>query len=135
MTGIMMDTEVVLEDGTTNTLLEAYTNEEIGPEKIKTYKIVGGDQHREFSADRFFVYVRNVVERVHGDYNNKVPFKKNLLGRALSQYKTWMFRTVADRFDVERYDGIAGYTTKGRYRSAVPLGAVPFFNMLIPPRS
>ena len=133
MTGIMMDTEVVLEDGTTNTLLEAYTNEEIGPEKIKTYKIVGGDQHRDFSADKFFVYVRNVVERVHGDYNNKVPFKKNLLGRALSQYKTWMFRTVADRFDVQRYDGIAGYTTKGRYRSAVPLGAVPFFNMLIPP--
>ena len=133
MTGIMLDAEVILNDGTVTNMLEALTNEEVGVDKIKSYKIVGGDNHIEFSEDKFFVYVRNVVERAHGDYNNKVPFKKNLLGRALSQYKTWMFRTVADRFNVERYDGLAGYTTKGRYRSAVPLGAIPFFNMLIPP--
>jgi hypothetical protein len=133
MTAMMLSTEVIMKDGTKTNLLEVYNNPDLSVDNVAEYKIYGGDNFRKFDELQFIVYVKNVIHRTHGDYDNKIMFKNNLLGRALSQYRTWMYRTVADRFDTERYDGIGGYTTKGRYRSAVPMGILPFFNALIPP--
>jgi len=133
MTAIMLSTEVKLKDGTTTNLLEVYNNPDLSVEDVVEYKIYGGDEFRAFEEEQFIVYVKNVIHRTHGDYENKVGFKATLLGRSLSQYRTWMYRTYQDRFDTERYDAIGGYTTKGRYRSAVPIGIMPFFTALIPP--
>ena len=133
MAAIMLSTKVIMKDGTETNLLEVYNNSDLSIDDVTQYKIYGGDNFRDFEELQFIVYVKNVIHRTHGDYENKIMFKNNLLGRALSQYRTWMYRTVADRFDIERYDGIGGYTTKGRYRSAVPMGVMPFFNALIPP--
>jgi hypothetical protein len=44
-----------------------------------------------------------------------------------------MARTYTDRFDTERYDAIGGYTTKGKYRSAIPVFEIPLVNMIVPP--
>ena len=114
-------------------LLEVYNNSDLSIDNVVEYKIYGGDNFRQFEELQFIVYVKNVIHRTHGDYENKIQWKQNLLGRAVSQYRTWMYRTVADRFDTERYDGLGGYATKGRYRSAVPMGMLPFFNALVPP--
>lgn len=133
MAAIMLSTEVIMKDGTKTNLLEVYNNPDLSIDNVSQYKIYGGDTFRDFDEGQFIVYVKNVVQRTHGDYENKIMFKNNLLGRALSQYRTWMYRTVADRFDIERYDALGGYTTKGRYRSAAPIGVMPFFNALIPP--
>jgi len=42
-----------------------------------------------------------------------------------------MYRTYAARYSPEHYDAIAGYTRKGRYRSAAPvLGLIPLINKI-----
>lgn len=133
MTAIMLSTDVKLKDGTLTNLLEVYNNPDLSIEDVVEYKIYGGEEFKAFDELQFIVYVKNVIHRTHGDYENKVGFKATLLGRSLSQYRTWMYRTYQDRFDTERFDHIGGYTTKGRYRSAAPIGMMPFFTALIPP--
>ena len=133
MSAIMMDTKVILKDGTETSFFEVKTNKDLSVEDVQSYKPAGADNFMPFDEAQYVVYIKNVAHRVHGDYENKTVIKNTLLGRMLSQYRTWMYRTVADRFDSERYDALGGYTTKGRYRSAVPVGMVPFVNMFLPP--
>lgn len=133
LAGIMLDTTVTLKDETKTNLFEVYNNPDLSPADIDMYKIYGGDKFREFDELQFFVYAKNVVHTVHGDYENKMRFKRTLIGRSLAQYRTWMARTYTDRFDTERYDAIGGYTTKGKYRSAIPVFEIPLVNMIVPP--
>jgi len=75
---------------------------------------------------KMYQKVRRAIEMAHGDYNNPLKIKKKVLGRAASQFRTWMFEGYYSRFESQREDEILGYTgeaddkahiRKGRYRS------------------
>ena len=63
--------------------------------------------------------VRQVINRIHGDYNNPKLIKKKFLGRALTTFRTWMFEGIHSRFEKEKYDSILNRNVKGRYSSIV----------------
>jgi hypothetical protein len=54
----------------------------------------------------------------HGDYGSPLRIKNEFKGRALSQFRTWMFEGIATRFENEKEDTLLG-TRKGRYISLV----------------
>lgn len=74
--------------------------------------------------------IKRIVEMNHGDYNNALQIKATFGGRAISQFRTWMFEGFANRFESgENKDGTPNidyalsygseepYIKKGRYRS------------------
>ena len=67
--------------------------------------------------------IKRIIEMTHGDYNNPLLAKATVSGRALSQFRTWMFEGFANRFESEKEDFILSYgkedpyIRKGRYRS------------------
>jgi hypothetical protein len=67
--------------------------------------------------------IKRISEMTHGDYNNQLKVKSTAVGRALSQYRTWMFEGFANRFEGEKVDDMLSYgmdepyIRKGRYRS------------------
>lgn len=74
--------------------------------------------------------IKRIVEMNHGDYNNALQIKSTFGGRAVSQFRTWMFEGFANRFESgENKDGTPNidyalsygseepYIKKGRYRS------------------
>jgi hypothetical protein len=67
------------------------------------------------------------IERLHGNYSPTSPLmiKQNIGGRAISQFRTWLYESVATRFEVERVDHAIGTVVKGRYRT---LGGLLFQN-------
>ena len=140
MVGMMLDTEVTLADGTTMNLYEAYDSEGKLREDIKTYQTKSAKSAKPWDESEFFQYVKHIVEETHGDYNHSVMLKKTFLGRSLSTFRTWMYRTYAARYSPEHYDSIAGYSRKGRYRSAAPLlhlvpgiSSIPILSKFLPP--
>jgi len=67
--------------------------------------------------------IRRINEMNHGDYNSQLMVKETFAGRALSQFRTWMFEGFANRFESEKADHLLSYgldetfVRKGRYRS------------------
>jgi hypothetical protein len=67
--------------------------------------------------------IRRIIEMNHGDYNNQLMVKETFAGRALTQFRTWMFEGFANRFEAESVDHLLSYgleesfVRKGRYRS------------------
>ena len=67
--------------------------------------------------------IRRIIEMNHGDYNNQLMVKETFAGRALTQFRTWMFEGFANRFEAESEDHLLSYgleeafVRKGRYRS------------------
>lgn len=113
MIAVMMNVKATDPDGKEVNVWEAY--DENG--KIKEgYKIPGDESE-------LVRKIRRVIEMNHGDYNNALMIKKTLAGRAVSQFRTWMFEGFANRFETEKidYDLSYGqdedYVRKGRYRS------------------
>jgi hypothetical protein len=72
---------------------------------------------------RLIQKIKRISEMTHGDYNNQLKIKSTAAGRALSQYRTWMFEGFASRFEREGVDDLLSYgldepyIRKGRYRS------------------
>lgn len=64
-----------------------------------------------------------LIKRNHGNYDPESPIlaKKTFVGRALSQFRSWMYEGYAVRFEAERADSALGKVVKGRYRSVVSL--------------
>jgi len=58
-----------------------------------------------------------VIKANHGNYDpiSALKIKDNFLGRAVSQFRTWMFEGVANRFEKEKYDDLFEEYRKGRY--------------------
>lgn len=104
------------ENGEILSLWEAYDKEGILDPKYILEAQKGG-QSGISDEIRFIQKVRRVAQTNHGDYTNPLLIKKKLVGRALSQYRTWMFEGFAYRFEAERFDDIRGRTVKGRYKS------------------
>jgi len=76
-------------------------------------------------ADAFnekeFNKLKNLIDRLvtsnHGDYGavSSLEIKKTILGRALAQFRTWLFEGVANRFEGVKYDNVLEREVKGRY--------------------
>ena len=69
---------------------------------------------------RYRLKVDQLIKRNHGNYDNLSPLalKRTITGRFVSQFRTWLFESVAVRFEKERPDDILGIYVKGRYISA-----------------
>jgi len=63
--------------------------------------------------------IDQTVKMNHGNYDpiSGLRVKDTFMGRALSQFRTWMFEGVAVRFEGEKEDKVLGITRKGRYVS------------------
>ena len=75
----------------------------------------------DFDLADFKIRVDKVIKLNHGNYDPDSPLnlKRQLLGRALSQFRTWSFQGFSERFMGEMYDYQLGMVRKGRYRSYV----------------
>ena len=77
----------------------------------------------EFDEVKTILKIRRIIQLAHGDYSSSLQVKETITGRALSQFRTWMFEGFADRFREEKKDEILSYgndeayMNKGRYRS------------------
>jgi hypothetical protein len=84
----------------------------------------------DFDEVRLIQKIKRIIEMNHGDYNNALKVKATFMGRALSQFRTWMFEGFANRFESGvKSDGTPNvdyalsyglsepYIRKGRYRS------------------
>ena len=110
MIAMMMNTPATKADGTESTVWEAYDEdgnwkEEFGEEPTAVTK-------------KLQMNINQVNKMNHGNYDLQSPLKgKNSFGgRALSQFRTWLFEGVAARVEGEKEDILLG-TRKGRYRS------------------
>jgi hypothetical protein len=63
------------------------------------------------------------IQRTHGNYDPLSPLavKEKFVGRALSQFRTWLYEAVAIRFEQERFDNGIQQVVKGRYRTLAGL--------------
>jgi len=73
------------------------------------------------------IAITKQIQRLHGNYDPASPLmiKQKFAGRAVSQFRTWLYESVAVRFENERYEDALGITVKGRYRT---LGGILFEN-------
>ena len=91
------------------------------------YDTTTGELKKGFTTDvdevKLTQKIKRIVEMNHGDYNNPLQVKQTIAGRALSQFRTWMFEGFANRFEAEKVDYALSYgldepyIRKGRYRS------------------
>ena len=116
MISIMMGMEAKNANGDTVELWDAYDSEGVLKEGFTT----------DVDEVKMVQKIRRAIEMAHGDYNNPLKIKKKFLGRAASQFRTWMFEGYYNRFEEQREDETLGYTgraddtahvRKGRYRS------------------
>jgi hypothetical protein len=119
MVAMMMEFKAKNADGEPVSIWDAYGSDG----KLKegfTAEDVNGEP---FNETKMIQKIKRVVEMNHGDYNNALAVKATFAGRALSQFRTWMFEGFANRFEKEKRDyalsyGMSGtYIRKGRYRS------------------
>lgn len=71
--------------------------------------------------DNFKVKLDQVIKMNHGNYDtdSAIMGKQTLTGRALMQFRTWMFEATNKRFGDEMFDSNLGITRKGRYRTLI----------------
>ena len=93
----------------------AWDTEKLGEElpEIKD-KIVEGNSVNMY---RLANQIKAVVKRIHGDYEQPLRIKRNVLGRMLILFKTWLPATLKERFGKLDYDQDLGRDIKGRYIS------------------
>jgi hypothetical protein len=114
MVAIMMEFPAKDPSGKTVTMWDAY--------EPSTGKLKDG-YTTEVDEIKMFQKIKRVVEMNHGDYYNQLQVKETIGGRALSQFRTWMFEGFANRFEAEKpdyalsYGSDEPYIRKGRYRS------------------
>ena len=116
MVSVMLDFKAKDSNGNEVTLWDAY---DVANGKLKDGYTSDVDEIRMIQK------VKRIVELTHGDYNNPLPVKQTIAGRALSQFRTWMFEGFAERFQAEdknadyalSYGMDKPYIRKGRYRS------------------
>ena len=78
---------------------------------------------KPFNEIKMIQKIKRIIEMNHGDYNNALQIKSTFLGRAVSQFRTWMFEGFANRFETEKTDWALSYgmdepyIRKGRYKS------------------
>jgi hypothetical protein len=110
MVAMLLHQKVTL-NGETISLYNAYD---------QSGKLLDGVEFPEkIDENKVKIRIDAVISMNHGNYDPDKPinFKRNLLGRALSQFRTWAYQGFAERFMDERYSLALGISKKGRYRS------------------
>lgn len=71
------------------------------------------------ALDRLKLEMDRLIKLTHGNYSSLSPMraKKNIVGRILLQFRSWMPEMINTRIGAELNDSILGITMKGRYRS------------------
>ena len=126
MAAIMMEFKATDSEGKTVELWDAYGVDG----KLKEGFTADDVNGKEFNEASMVQRIKRVIEMNHGDYNNALEVKKTLFGRAISQFRTWMFEGFANRFESGEdaqgnlntdwalsYGMDEPYVRKGRYRS------------------
>jgi hypothetical protein len=113
---MMLHTKVKDASGKEVSLWEAHTNDG----NWDTSKI-GDNKEWETGTTRFAFENRitQVIKRLHGNYDplSSVLIKKELWGRALMQFRSWLPEAIATRWEGQKYDALLGREVKGRWRS------------------
>lgn len=88
-------------------------------------RVISEDK-RSINMRNLGAYIDKVNAEVHGDYKSDKLAKKQIMGRLLFLFKTWMGKAVSHRFGEKRVDkdlmdinGKRGRTVKGRYKSFI----------------
>lgn len=70
-------------------------------------------------GDKFKLNIDKKVSRNHGNYDSDRPLKGKevAVGRALFQFRTWMFEGWNSRWEEYKFDDSLGHDVKGRYRT------------------
>lgn len=129
MIALFRNTEVETEKGKIN-LYEGFNKD--GSWNTAEY----GDAPTEL-INRTRIKLDKLIVQVHGNYDNLSPIqaKRNVLGRAASQFRNFLFEAYYTRFENERYDPNLDQTVKGRYRSvATVYGKSKLFGSFDPER-
>jgi hypothetical protein len=76
----------------------------------------------ENSGDKYvsaMLKASQAINAIHGNYNKLTPtqMNKNVILAGTKQFKTWLFESVAQRMEVEKYDEFLEMRRKGRWRS------------------
>jgi hypothetical protein len=71
------------------------------------------------ALNKWKLKLEKIIHRNHGNYDPDSPIllKKEVWGRALSQFRTWALEGFTNRFEDSYYDNILETQRKGRYRS------------------
>jgi hypothetical protein len=123
MIAMLMEQKVKTADGKEISLWDAYETDGSIKEGVEFQK----GEKLDFEMKRM---IDKVVKMNHGNYDPDTPLaiKREMHGRALSQFRTWMFQGFAERFkkefkDHQLHDRINPdsdfVNRKGRYRSYV----------------
>jgi hypothetical protein len=113
MIATLMEFKATNPQGEETTLWEAFDHNGEIKEGYKT----------DFDEVKLIQRIKRSIEATHGDYNNPLKIKRTVAGRAVTQFRTWMFEGFANRFEAEKpdYDLSYGmsetYIRKGRYKS------------------
>lgn len=77
-----------------------------------------GEQPKEVIS-KLRMKIDQVNKMNHGNYDPNSPLliKNKFWGRAISQFRSWMYENYAVRFEGEKRDEVLEITRKGRYRS------------------
>jgi hypothetical protein len=112
MIALFRKTKYTAPNGNTTNLYDGFTNEgkwneeEFGP--IPTELI-----------NKARIKLDKLIVQLHGNYDNLSPVqaKRVFLGRAVSQFRTFLFEAIATRVEKEKFDENLDAWVKGRYRS------------------
>lgn len=107
MIAIMMHQNAVDKDGNKISLWEAYGEDG----KLKE----GYELEQKGGEGDLILHIQDVIQRNHGDYTHLQNIKYGVLGRALVQFRSWMFEGFNNRFGQEMPNEARGYNFKGRY--------------------
>ena len=110
-------------EGNTRNLYEAYDNdgnwktEEFGEQQEWQYGTPDREVGQEFS--RFQIMIKQLNGQLHGDFasTSTHPFKRHLIGRAVSMFKTYLPEIIKYRFGQKTYDAELRRSKEGIHRS------------------
>jgi len=129
---LMYATPVTNLKGEIKNLFEAYDTEgnwkteEFGPQEKEWNE---GTKLKHSPANNFYKF-KNKLEQVkkiiHGNYDptSAVEIKKNVLGRAVMMFRSWVAEGFAARFEAEKNDILLGRKRKGRFITLKEQGLV-----------
>lgn len=101
-------------EGTDVNLLEAHDSDGNLKEEYK-------DKYTIKDRLKFKNKLDQVINSLHGNYDPNTPVKAKsyVIGRALLQFRSWMWEGWKSRTETEKYDKILGRHRKGRYRTLI----------------
>lgn len=133
MVALMLGTNVVSTvDNKTYNLYEAFDNDgnwnvaKMGKNEAwegnltaLVKKTEDGKETKEETIVGFRVKLMQLIGKTNGDYNpdSYMDVKRDLLGRGIAMFRTWIPEAFANAFESPKFDKILGIERKGRYNT------------------